>query len=246
VYSSLVRDRFLNEYDEADQLPIRSRDRGLVLHVRAVEEEHMEMGMELEVGARALHHDDSATLPVARSLLPQPLTVEAEHRDHGDARHGSEQRAVVRETLSPREREGEHPLPQRHLGQHTLHEVGGGRGHAPAGARRAKSATLAGKGHKTPLVALLALEVGEASAEQAAVEVAVELLAHETGQRDRDRSVVHRSVERLEVVAHDLVERRSLGSAALVREAGGAGRDGLGGRGHGPCSATRAPTARAS
>jgi hypothetical protein len=66
----------------------------------------------------------------------------------------------------------------------------------------------------------------EAAAEQSAVEVPVELFAHEARQRDRERAVVHRSVERLEVVADDLVERRSLGSAAFVGEARATRRDG--------------------
>jgi hypothetical protein len=42
--------------------------------------------------------------------------------------------------------------------------------------------------------------MGEAPAEQSAVEVAVELLAHEGGQRDREGPVVDRPVEGLEVV----------------------------------------------
>ncbi len=88
----------------------------------------MQMGMELQVGARTLHHDDGATLSARHPFLPKAVSVEAEHRADEDARHGSEQRAIVREPLSPRERDGEHPLPQRHPWQDALHQVGAGGG----------------------------------------------------------------------------------------------------------------------
>ena len=56
----------------------------------------------------------------------------------------------------------------------------------------------------------------EAPTEQAAVEVAVELLANERGQPDGEGPIVDRRVQRLEVVAHDLVEGRLLGAMTSV------------------------------
>jgi hypothetical protein len=53
------------------------------------------------------------------------------------------------------------------------------------------------------LAAALALEPCKASAGEAAVEEALELLPYERGQRDRHRPVVDGAVERGEVVAHD-------------------------------------------
>ncbi len=69
---------------------LREGDARLPLGVRAVEEEHVQMGMELQVGARTLHDDDGAALSARHAFLPQSLTVEAEHGAHTDARHGSE------------------------------------------------------------------------------------------------------------------------------------------------------------
>jgi len=99
-----------------------------------------------------------------------------------------------------------------------LHQIRRRRGHPPAQARRAKSPTFARKGHQTALAAALALEAAKASTEQAAVQVTLQLLADEAGQRDRDRPLVDRPVERLEVVTHDRVQRRRLGAMAFVDE----------------------------
>jgi hypothetical protein len=64
---------------------LREGDARLPLGVRAVEEEHVQMGMELQVGARTLHDDDGATLSARHAFLPQALTVEAEQCSHGCA-----------------------------------------------------------------------------------------------------------------------------------------------------------------
>src|ERR1039458_4416490 len=60
----------------------------------------------------------------------------------------------------------------------------------PTHARRAESTALAGKGDQTALAATLALQMGEASTEQTAVQVTRKLLADEARQRDRDRAVI--------------------------------------------------------
>ena len=134
------------------------------------------------------------------------------------------------------------------VGQDALDEVRRRRGHAPARARggrirgpcRAKATTR--RSEQSP-----AFHMGEAAAEQPAVEVPVELLAHEGGERDREGPVVDRPVEGLEVVTHDLVERRGLGSAALVDQArpapGEDQPDRLRGGVHASSSASSAPDA---
>ena len=108
------------------------------LAIAAVQEEHMQMWMELQGGARPLHDDHGPALRATRSrssLLRHALRVlrvKAQHRAHEDARHGSQQRAVVREPLAPRERNRQDPLPQGRRGEHALHEVGRRRGHSTA------------------------------------------------------------------------------------------------------------------
>jgi hypothetical protein len=187
----------------------------------------VKVGVQLQVGAHPLHDDHGAALAVARPLLRQPRLVEPEHGAHRDPRHRSEQLPVVGKALPPRERHGEHPLPQGARGQHAVHEVRGRGRHASTHARRAESPTLTGKAHEPVLVATGAFEVRKTSTEQPAIQVTRELLADEPGKRDRDRAVIDGPVERLEVVAHDRVQRRGLGSSALVDEgcpgAGGGG-----------------------
>jgi hypothetical protein len=111
-------------------------------------------------------------------------------------------------------------LPERDLGQDVLDEVGRGGAPAATEARRAKSAALTAERDEAALVARPASKPGEASAEQAAVEVRLELLLRVLGQAYVERAVVDGSVEGFEVVAHDLVKRRGLGAVAVV--AGGA------------------------
>ena len=67
-------------------------------------------------------------------------------------------------------------------------------------------------------------------AEKAAVEVGVELLLRVLRQAHVERAVVDGGVERVEVVAHDLVERGRLGAMALVGR--GAAEEERGGGGH--------------
>jgi hypothetical protein len=62
----------------------------------------------------------------------------------------------------------------------------------------------------------IALEAGEAAAEQATVEVAFELAPHERWQRRSLEARRHRRIERLDVVAYDRVERRCFRAMALV------------------------------
>src|SRR5262249_59322821 len=81
---------------------------------------------------------------------------------------------------------------------------------------------------ETALVACRAPEAREAAAEQATVEVRLELLLGVLRHLDVERAIVDGPVERLEVIAHKLVERRRLRAVALV--AGGAAVVGGGGR----------------
>ena len=64
-----------------------------------------------------------------------------------------------------------------------LDQIGSSLGHAPAQARRAPGSTMTTEGHQFSLFALRTREQGEASAEQATIEVLLELAAHELRQR---------------------------------------------------------------
>ena len=213
------------------------------LTVDSVEQEHVKVRIEFQIRARPLHDDHGTALAVGRALRGHARAVEPQHRTHEDPRHRPEQLAVVGESLPPRERHREHPLAKRRGRQDALHQIRRRRGHPPAQARRAKSPTFARKGHQTALAAALALEAAKASTEQAAVQVTLQLLADEAGQRDRDRPLVDRPVERLEVVTHHRVQRRRLGAMAFVDERRACGCRGAP-REHRPPCATSAPAPR--
>jgi len=79
-----------------------------------------------------------------------------------------------------------------------------------------KPRPLATERHQPALGAPLAFQPGKTAAEKPTVEVCLQLLAGVLRDPHRERAVVDRAVQRLEVVAHDLVERRRLGAMALV------------------------------
>lgn len=97
-----------------------------------------------------------------------------------------------------------------------LDEIGGRLRHAAAQARRTEAAALAAESHQVLHVACVALHPREAAAQQATIEVAFELSAHEWWQRRSIKTRCDGGVECLDVVTDDCVERGGLGAAALV------------------------------
>jgi len=72
------------------------------------------------------------------------------------------------------------------------------------------------EGDQAALAAVLAGQNCEASAEQPAVEVALELAPHEHRQRGSGKAIVHRGVEGLQVLPHDPMQGAELGTTPLV------------------------------
>jgi hypothetical protein len=69
-------------------------------------------------------------------------------------------------------------------------------------------------------VTRFATKQSEAPTEQPAVEISLQLAPYELGQR-RGETVFDGGVERLQVVAYDLVQRALLGASPLVDESTG-------------------------
>jgi hypothetical protein len=208
---------------------------GALFVVGAIESDQVEVRVEPEIGRSSLYHGDGAGLGAAPTLLSHTLGVEPAHRLFEDAREPAEQSAVLGEAAPPGERKRQHPLAKVGLGQHALHEVGGGRAHPPSHARRAKTPSFAAERHEQALAAFRTAKPREAPAEEAAIEVGLELLARVLRDTYCERPIVDGAVQRFEIVAHDFVERRRLGLVASIgtgawRGAGGGGR---GGSGHG-------------
>jgi hypothetical protein len=97
----------------------------------------------------------------------------------------------------------------RDVGQDLIDEVRGEIGHAPAAARRAEAAALAGERDELVGLAARAPHARETEGEEAAGEVALELGSHETGQ------AVMSEEEGREMLAQDPVQGAALRLAAL-------------------------------
>ena len=101
--------------------------------------------------------------------------------------------------------------------------------HPAAQARWAERSALARKGDESALRTRLAREQRKTSAQKAAVDVGLELAAHERRERRRE-ALLDRRVQRLQVLTDEPVQRAELGSAPLVDvalAAGGSGPEGL-------------------
>ncbi len=94
---------------------------------------------------------------------------------------------------------------------------------------------IATERHEPDLPTVPAHQPGKSPAKKATLEVALQLLAGVLGDPHRERLVVDRAVQRLEVVPHQLVERRglwrsgSLNAGAILHTGIRAGGRGTGG-----------------
>jgi len=101
--------------------------------VDAIEHERMEMEVEIQGIAEALHERDGAAMRVAAaSAQTRSSSQGGEDGAHEEAEHRARKRAVVGHAVAQREGQREHPLPHGDLGQHAVHEVSRGVGHAAA------------------------------------------------------------------------------------------------------------------
>jgi hypothetical protein len=195
------------------------RDAVAVFVIGAVEKHDVQVWIQAEIARGALYHRDCAGLGrPERAATLGALAVEPLYAAHEDARQRAEQRPILREPPPPGERKREHPVAERHLRQHVLDELRRGGAHATAEARRAEAASFAAPGDKAALVAAATAKPREAPAEQPTLEVRIELFLCMFGNLDVEGAVVDGSVERLYVVANDLVEPRPLRPVALVND----------------------------
>ena len=190
--------------------------------VDAVEDESVEVGMKPNVGRGPLDDRECARLAVGRVGALCVERLDALEKDAGER---AKKRAVAGEDGSPRKREREHPLAPRGITrENVLDHVGGRCAHAPADAGGAEATALARERHEQAVRAGAATEPREASAEDAAAQIRIELLLRVFGHTHRERAVVDGAVQGLEVVTDDLVQRRRLGAMTRVRPRDRAGR----------------------
>ncbi|HEX5076893.1 MAG TPA: hypothetical protein VFW03_27035 [Gemmatimonadaceae bacterium] len=126
-----------------------------------------------------MHDDDGAALDALMRIGAEAAPVPAEDGVGEDARDGTEEFAVEAEPTAELVWKRQHKLSDRNDWQHVLHEIRGALTHSAAHAGRAKSAAFTAKRNKVLLIARGAFHPREAATEQAAVEVAIKLTAHE-------------------------------------------------------------------
>ena len=148
--------------------------------------------------------------------MPQEAAHAAKDLAQEQAQHLAQQRRIARAEETQAERERQHPLPHRHMRQHTVHEVGRGIAHPPGPARRAKASSATGERHEDAVLAGRAGDAGCAVGEDSAAEIAVELALHMTRQA-RGVGVVRGSGEALHVGCDNAIEHVLLRLAAGVQ-----------------------------
>ena len=183
--------------DVSDQLvDVRiAQRRGLAKHQRLaqpepgvdpIEEERVEVYVQAERRVEALHADHGAGAAAGVANVPRAARVERLHRAHEDAADEAQDVRVADHEEADRVGEAEDPLAHRDLGEDVVAQVGGGLGHAAAGARWAHRAGLAGEGDQGALVAVVTVHADEAPGQDAAGQIALELAA----DMDREAATV--------------------------------------------------------
>jgi hypothetical protein len=192
----------------------------------AVEEDGVKMNVQVQAAAEALHKRDRPTLPLLGALAPGAGPIAREDHLDKDAGDSREHVGLERREQAQLVGQREHELTHGHVGQDAIDQVGGGVGHAPAGAARAEAAALAREGHEQVAAARVAMAAREAIREDATAQVLAEFALDVARQRRGVRLARVRE-EGLERLAHHAVED---GLGRLSRLVGGreAGHNRLG------------------
>jgi len=105
------------------------------------------MNIEIGRGAKPLDEGDRTGLGLG---MGQASLVDHEGGENpvNDLQHRGEQVRLTGEQMPERDGKGDHPLAYRHMGDHLLHQMGRGLGHATSATSRAESAAFTGERHQ--------------------------------------------------------------------------------------------------
>ncbi len=166
----------------------------------------MEVDVQVERAPESLDDGHRAAAPVPHPSVPRAALKEPENRPYGTPHHAAAEGVIPGEPVAKPVRQAEDPLAHRYARQHVVDEMGGALGHAASAATRAQRAALAGERDEPVESAPDAAEPGEPRAQGAALQKLVKLLLHEAREALAVAQVGRLRAERLEVIAHDLVE----------------------------------------
>ncbi len=144
-----------------------------------IEDERVEVDVEIESAAEALHDVDGTGPSVAESLFLASAAQESQDRAEKEGAHGGAELWVVGQKKPDPKGKREDPLADGHARQDPVDEVGGGIGHASAAARRAETASFARERDESVFAAVLATDPDEALCQDAAIEEGAKLFLHE-------------------------------------------------------------------
>jgi uncharacterized protein (DUF697 family) len=143
----------------------------------------VEVEIQVHRGAEALEERDGAALVAALAELASHAPAGlGEQRTQERAQDLAGEAGVVGAAVAQRVGEGEHPLADRHLGEHAVDEMRRGVGHAASAAGGAEAAPLAREGDEALLSAIVAVQAEEAVGGDAAAQVGAQLLLDEAGR----------------------------------------------------------------
>jgi hypothetical protein len=109
----------------------------------AVQHQHVQVDVEIERAAEALHDRNCAAAGVGDVVTACPPPEESEHLPHGHAANGPTQVVIPREDVPQPIRQTGDPLADRHVGKNMIDEMCGALRHAGAAAAWTESAPLA-------------------------------------------------------------------------------------------------------
>jgi hypothetical protein len=151
-----------------------------LIGIDAVQREGVKVHIQVERGAEALDDGDGAALlrRDAPFLACTPTKLRERRADEGAQRLAREP-CVVQTAVTERVGERQHPLADRHLGQHAVEEMRCRIRHPASSARSAEAAALAREYDQAIVARCAAVEAQEAMRESAAAEEGAKLLLDE-------------------------------------------------------------------
>ena len=180
--------------------------------------QHERVNVHVQIQGRAEALDDGhRTAATIHHTSPMGLATQpAEHGPQLDRDHGPAERVVPRQQVTKTRRQGQHPLANGYVWKHVIDQVRGPIRHASPPTTRAEPAALAGERDQPIEMAIRASESREPSRQAPARQEVAKLLLDEARQTLAVPQVRRLCPERLEVVAHQLVQGALLGSTRLI------------------------------
>ncbi len=149
-----------------------------VLDEHSVGHQRVEVGIEVEDAAEALHEGHRPDLSAAQPKTPGAQSHPGAHRPQERPQHRTLEGPVGRQQVAHLPRKGQHPLAVAGFGQHPVYQVRG-RVRRPARPAGRAQPALARERHQPLEPAVRAPKAGKTMCHDSAIQIAAELVSHE-------------------------------------------------------------------